>query len=107
MPEAPGVKVVIAEPMLGIVAKVTVDSDQAEVTGDRVIAPGVLMRLTNSVIEALEICEAVIPVGREEMSYCSNDVLPLPTYKFARLPRFVLARAEVTDASPTKVTSVA
>jgi hypothetical protein len=69
MPDAPGVKVVMVAPRVGCVAKVTVDSDHAEPTVESVTAPGVLMRLTNSVSEALEICAAVVPVGSDERSY--------------------------------------
>jgi hypothetical protein len=79
MPDAPGVKVVTVAPSVGCVAKVTADSDQAEPTVESVTAPGVLIRLTKRVSEALEICAAVVPAGSDERSYCRKAVLPLPT----------------------------
>jgi hypothetical protein len=69
MPDAPGVKVVMAVPMVGWLLKLTVDSLHAEPTVESVMGPGVLMRLTKRVSEALEICAAVVPPGSDERSY--------------------------------------
>ncbi len=66
----------------GMVAYVTVDSDQAPVTSEAFTAPVVLTRFRKSVTFAEAICEAVMPAGRPERSNWISAVSSLPTYRF-------------------------
>jgi hypothetical protein len=74
-----GVKVATAEPCVGIVAYVTVDSLHELVKGCTLTTPEVLIRFTYSFSVALPIWLAVVPAGSEERSNWISAVPPLPT----------------------------
>jgi hypothetical protein len=106
-PAAEAMKIPVAAPMAGMDASVTDDSLQAEVTDERVTDPAALTRFTKSVSVACEIWLAVVPAGSVLRSNCNRAVLPLPTYRFERVPKFVAGRAVLMLASPIKATCVA
>jgi hypothetical protein len=66
----------------GMVAYVTVDSDQAPVISETFTEPVVFTRFRKSVTLAEAICEAVMPAGRPERSNWMSAVSSLPTYRF-------------------------
>jgi hypothetical protein len=104
---AAAAKLPAALPSDGAVAYVTVPSLHAEVTGTRFTVPPAFTRFTKTVSVARCTCPAVSPPGSVLRSNCSSAVLPLPTYRLESAPKFVVARAELTCASPDSVTSVA
>ncbi len=95
-PASDAVKLFVAAPMDGSVAQVTADSLHGEVTGAGLTTPLAFTRLRNSVSVAWEIWMAVVPPGSEPRSNASRAVSPLPTYRFAMLPKFVVAQAALT-----------
>jgi hypothetical protein len=86
-------------------AKVTLYSLHAAVTGAREIAPGVVTRLAYSRRTARDTCADVVPDGSIDRSNCKSEVYPPPTFKLEIVPLFTAGMAPFTCASATSVAS--
>jgi hypothetical protein len=94
-------------PAAGLVAYVTLLSENPATSGASDSVPAVYTRFTHTYIVAFDTCPLVVPLGRFNKSKRRYAVLVEFTARFDREPKFVLGNVLVTCASADTFATVA